>query len=215
MDRLVNSIEQKLMPFANKIGTQRHMMAIRKGIVATMPLTIVGSFFTIFLNFPIPSVAAMIEPYLAILDIPFRYTVGILALYATFGIASQLAKSYKVDSLTAGILSVMAFLVTAAPPLRVFDNVDGVIDAGRYINIANLGAASLFGAIVTALISVEIYRIFIEKNITIKMPDGVPPEVTNSFMALIPGGAILVLFWVIRHMIGFDINGFLSNLLMY
>lgn len=214
MDRLVNSIEQKLMPFANKIGTQRHMMAIRKGIVATMPLTIVGSFFTIFLNFPIPSVAAMIEPYLAILDIPFRYTVGILALYATFGIASQLAKSYKVDSLTAGILSVMAFLVTAAPPIRVFDNVEGVIDAGRYLNIANLGAASLFGAIVTALISVEIYRIFIEKNITIKMPDGVPPEVTNSFMALIPGGAILVLFWVIRHMIGFDINGFLSNLLM-
>ena len=108
MDKLVSSIEQKLMPFANKIGTQRHMMAIRKGIVATMPLTIVGSFFTIFLNFPIPSVAAMIEPYLAILDIPFRYTVGILALYATFGIASQLAKSYKVDSLTAGILSVMA-----------------------------------------------------------------------------------------------------------
>lgn len=33
-------------------------------------------------------------------------------------------------------------------------------------------------------------------------------------MALIPGGAILVLFWVIRHIIGFDINGFLSNLLM-
>ena len=40
------------------------------------------------------------------------------------------------------------------------------------------------------------------------MPDGVPPEVTNSFMALIPGGAILILFWVIRHMLGFDINGF-------
>ena len=87
MDRLVNSLEQKLMPFANKIGTQRHMMAIRKGIVATMPLTIVGSFFTIFLNFPIPSIAAIIEPYLPILDIPFRYTVGILARYATFGIA--------------------------------------------------------------------------------------------------------------------------------
>lgn len=193
---------------------QRHMVAIRKGIIATLPLTIVGSFFTILLNFPIESVAAFIEPYREVLDIPFRYTVGLLALYATFGIASSLAKSYKLDSLTAGILATMSFLITAAPPIRVLESVEGVIDAGRFINVANLGSGSLFGAIVTAILSVEIYRFFIVKNITIKMPDGVPPEVTNSFMALIPGGAILVLFWVIRHIIGFDINGFLSNLLM-
>ncbi|GMS47226.1 PTS sugar transporter subunit IIC [Enterococcus gallinarum] len=214
MNGFVGFIEQKLMPVANKVGMQRHMVAIRKGIIATLPLTIVGSFFTILSNFPIESVAAFIEPYREVLDIPFRYTVGLLALYATFGIASSLAKSYKLDSLTAGILATMSFLITAAPPIRVLESVEGVIDAGRFINVANLGSGSLFGAIVTAILSVEIYRFFIVKNITIKMPDGVPPEVTNSFMALIPGGAILVLFWVIRHIIGFDINGFLSNLLM-
>lgn len=214
MNGFVGFIEQKLMPVANKVGMQRHMVAIRKGIIATLPLTIVGSFFTILLNFPIESVAAFIEPYREVLDIPFRYTVGLLALYATFGIASSLAKSYKLDSLTAGILATMSFLITAAPPIRVLESVEGVIDAGRFINVANLDSGSLFGAIVTAILSVEIYRFFIVKNITIKMPDGVPPEVTNSFMALIPEGAILVLFWVIRHIIGFDINGFLSNLLM-
>lgn len=214
MNGFVGFIEGKLMPIANKVGMQPHMVAIRKGIIATLPLTIVGSFFTVLLNFPIDAVAAFIEPYREVLDIPFRYTVGLLALYSTFGIASSLAKHYKLDSLTAGIISTMAFLVTAAPPLRVFDNVEGVINAGRYINIANLGSGSLFGAIVTAIVSVEIYRLFIVKNITIKMPDGVPPEVTNSFMALIPGGAILILFWIIRHIIGFDINAFLSNILM-
>lgn len=214
MDNFVGVIEQRVMPFANKIGTQRHMTAIRKGIIATMPLTIVGSFFTILLNIPVDSIAAVIEPYREILDIPFRYTVGILALYATFGIASALAKSYGLDSLTAGILALMSFLIVAAPPTRVFENVDGVIGAGRYINIANLGSGSLFGAIVTAIIAVEIYRFFLEKNITIKMPEGVPPEVTNSFVALIPGAVILIFFWVIRHMFGFDINGFLSQLLM-
>lgn len=214
MNGFVSVIEQKIMPIANKVGNQRHMTAIRKGIIATMPLTIVGSFFTILLNIPIDSIAAIIEPYREVLDIPFRYTVGILALYATFGIASSLAKSYKLDSLTAGILALMSFLITAAPPIRVFENVESVIDAGRYMSIANLGSASLFGSIVTALLSVEIYRFFIERKITIKMPDGVPPEVTNSFMALIPGAVILVLFWVLRHIVGFDINGFLSNLLM-
>ncbi|MHC5247887.1 PTS sugar transporter subunit IIC [Enterococcus sp. LJL120] len=214
MDKFVNVLEQKIMPFANKIGMQRHMVAIRKGIIATMPLTIVGSFFTILLNMPVDSLAQAIEPYRDLLDIPFRYTVGILALYATFGIGSALAKSYKVDSLTAGILSLMAFLVTAAPPIRLVDGVEGVIDAGRYINIANLSSSSLFGAIVTAIVSVEIYRIFIQKNITIKMPEGVPPEVSNSFIALIPGAVILILFWVLRHVIGFDLNGFLSSILM-
>ncbi|MGM0125471.1 PTS system, cellobiose-specific IIC component [Enterococcus sp. AZ194] len=214
MNGFVGVIEQKIMPLANKIGSQRHMTAIRKGIIATMPLTIVGSFFTILLNIPIESVAAIIEPYREVLDIPFRYTVGILALYATFGIASSLAKSYKLDSLTAGILALMAFLVTAAPPLRVFKDVENIVAAGRYMNIANLGSGSLFGSIVTAIISVEIYRLFIVKNITIKMPEGVPPEVSNSFIALIPGAAILILFWVIRHMLGFDINGFLSQILM-
>ncbi|MBR8695412.1 hypothetical protein I8F73_04050 [Enterococcus faecalis] len=44
------------------------------------------------------------------------------------------------------------------------------------------------------------------------MPDGVPPEVTNSFVALIPGAVILIFFWIIRHMLGFDLNGFLSQL---
>ncbi|EOA3407698.1 PTS sugar transporter subunit IIC [Enterococcus hirae] len=213
MDKFVGLIEQKIMPVANRIGTQRHMTAIRKGIIATMPLTIVGSFFTILLNIPIESVAAVIEPYRQILDIPFRYTIGILALYATFGIASSLAKSYKVDSLTAGILALMSFLIVAAPPTQVLEDLEG-ITAGRYINIANLGSGSLFGAIVTAIISVEIYRFFIEKKITIKMPDGVPPQVTNSFVALIPGAVILIFFWVIRHMLGFDLNGFLSELLM-
>ncbi|EOG10773.1 PTS system, lactose/cellobiose family IIC component [Enterococcus faecium EnGen0176] len=213
MDKFIGIIEQKIMPVANRIGTQRHMTAIRKGIIATMPLTIVGSFFTILLNIPIESVAAVIEPYREILDIPFRYTVGILALYATFGIASSLAKSYRLDSLTAGILALMSFLIVAAPPTRILEDM-GEVTAGRYINIANLGSGSLFGAIVTAIISVEIYRFFIEKKITIRMPDGVPPEVTNSFVALIPGAVILIFFWIIRHMLGFDLNGFLSQLLM-
>lgn len=214
MNGFVQWMEVKLMPIANKFGSQRHMTAIRKGLIATMPLTIVGSFFTIFQNIPIEAYTKLIEPYQAILDIPSRYTMGLLALYATFGIASSLAKSYKLDSLTCGILVLMAFLVTAAPPTRVFEDVDNVITAGRYINLANLGSASLFGAIVTALLSVEIYRFFIEKDIMIKMPDGVPPEVSNSFIALIPGAVILLLFWVIRHVIGFDLNGFLSTLLM-
>lgn len=214
MDNFVNIIEDKVMPVADKLGSQKHMVAIRKGIISTLPLTIVGSFFTILIFFPIPAVAEFLEPVQEILDIPFRYTVGLLALYVTYGIAFSLAKDYKLDTLTASILATMAFMITAAPPLRVFEDVEGVISSGRYVNIANLGAGSLFGAIVTAIISVEIYRLLVEKNITIKMPEGVPPEVSNSFVALIPAAVILTFFLVVRHILGFDINAFLSTILM-
>lgn len=190
------------------------MMAIRKGIISTLPLTIVGSFFTIINNMPIEAVAKMLEPYKDILDIPFRYTVGILALYAAFGIASSLADYYKLDKLTNGTLAVLAFLISAAAPIQVTDNVKGVIDAGRYINIANLSASSLFASIVTGLLTVEIYRFFKEKNITIKMPAGVPPEVSNSFVALFPAAFILLFFWFIRYVLNFNISTFLTTILM-
>lgn len=214
MNNFVDFLNVKVLPFVNKFGMQRHMLAIRKGIIATLPLTIVGSFFTIINNIPITAVAKLIAPYSEMLDIPFRYTVGILALYAAFSIASSLAESYKLDRLTSGILAVLAFLVATAAPVHVLKNVDGVIDAGRYINIANLSASSLFASIVTAIVTVEIYRFFKEHKITIKMPDGVPPEVANSFIALIPAFVILLFFWILRYILSFNIATFLSTILM-
>ncbi len=208
MDNFINMLNAKVLPVANKVGTQRHMTAIRKGIISTLPLTIVGSFFTILNNMPIEAVANFLAPYAEILDVPFRYTVGILALYATFGIASSLAESYQLDKLTNGVLAVLAFLVSTAVPVHVTKNVSGVISSGRYINIANLSASSLFGSIITGLLTVEIFRYLKNRNITIKMPEGVPPEVSNSFVALVPAAVILVLFWGIRYLLDFNISSF-------
>ena len=213
MNNFVNVLEKKVVPVANKLGQQRHMAAIRKGIISTLPLTIVGSFFTILSNMPIPAVAHFLAPYQEILDISFRFTVGILSLYATFGIAYSLAQYYKLDPLTNGIIGVMAFLVATAKPLHVLKP-QGIVEAGRYLNIANLSASSLFAAIVTALVSVEIVHYFTKHNITIKMPAGVPPEVANSFAGLFPAAVVLILFWLVRHLLGFNIATFLSSLLM-
>ena len=213
MNNFVNVLEKKVVPVANKLGQQRHMAAIRKGIISTLPLTIVGSFFTILSNMPIPAVAHFLAPYQEILDIPFRFTVGILSLYATFGIAYSLAQYYKLDPLTNGIIGVMAFLVATAKPLHVLKP-QGIVEAGRYLNIANLSASSLFAASVTALVSVEIVHYFTKHNITIKMPAGVPLEVANSFAGLFPAAVVLILFWLVRHLLGFNIATFLSSLLM-
>ncbi|MDB3171816.1 PTS sugar transporter subunit IIC [Clostridioides difficile] len=197
MEKFASFLERKIMPVAAKISNQRHMRAVRAGIIATLPLTIVGSFFTILLNIPIDVYMDFIAPFKATLDIPFRYTVGFLSLYATFGIASSLAKSYDLDTTGVGMLAVMAFLVSTIVPTQVVEPVGGVIEAGRWMDMAKLNSPSLFGAIVTSLITVEIYRFMKEKNITIKMPAGVPVEVSNSFTALLPTAVILMLFWVL------------------
>lgn len=214
MENFMSMIEVKLMPIAQKISGQRHMQAVRQGIIATLPLTIVGSFFCILLNIPIDGYADFIAPYLSIVDIPFRFTVGILALYSAYGIGASLARYYKLDILTGGLLATMAFLVSTVVPVKVAAGMPEVIADGRYLSIGSLSASSLFGAIVAALIAVEIYHFCKEKNIIIKMPEGVPPEVSNSFSALIPAAIVIILFWVVRHIFNFDISATLSNLLM-
>lgn len=214
MNKLMDFLEEKVMPIANVIGSQRHMMAIRKGLIATMPLIIVGSFFTIFLNFPIPAIADWIEPFKPMLDTPFRYTVGIMSLYATYGIATNLASSYQLDTMSSGFLAVLAFLISSVKPVHITEEIPGVVAAGRYMNVANLSAAGLFGAMVSAIIAVEIFNFMKKRNITIKMPPGVPPEVSNSFIALLPTVVVILFFWFIRYVLNFDISAFLSSLLL-
>ena len=214
MERIFKWIEDKLMPVATKLSNQRHMTSIRKGIISTLQLTILGSFFVILLNLPVPGYAEFIAPYKAIIDVPFRFTVGIMALYCTYGISAALAKHYELNEVMAGMLGTVAFLIATFSPIQVTEGIEGVIGSGRYLNIASLSSSSLFGAIVTSIIAVEIYRYMKVKKFTIKMPDGVPPEVSNSFAALFPALVIILLFWIIRHFVGFDINSAISNLLM-
>ncbi|EPH98337.1 putative PTS system, cellobiose-specific IIC component [Enterococcus faecalis 13-SD-W-01] len=208
----LDKLAMKLLPLANAIGNQRHLQAIRNGLISIFPLTIVGSFFTILLNLPIPGYTELVAPYLQILDVPFRFTVGLMSLYASFTIGSFLGNTYKLDKITSGFLSMLATLLMVVP-VNLQEGVDALGDAvasGRYVPIAPLGAQGLFGAIVGALISVEIYRFTKEKNLEIKMPDGVPPVVGESFAALLPTLLVILVFWVPRHFWDFNLNDLLS-----
>ena len=82
MNAFMAFMESKVMPVTQKIAAQRHLLAVRNGILSTLPLTIVGSFFVIFLNVPIEGYNEWVEPYREVLDVPFRFTVGMMALYA-------------------------------------------------------------------------------------------------------------------------------------
>src|SRR5699024_6284627 len=162
---------------------QRHLKAIRDGIIAAMPLLIIGSVFLIISDPPIGSWSDFMEPYAEKLTIPVNATFEILGLVAVFGIAYSLARSYDIDGLSAGVLSLAAFMVVT--PLT---------DEGD-IPLALMGAEGLFIAIVLAIFTVEVYRFFETKNIVIKMPSTVPPSVWRAFTALLPGFFIIFIVW--------------------
>jgi len=190
-DKVTQFLEKYLQPVGVKLAANKPLNSIRDGIALSMPLVIVGSMALLIAN------GFSIEPFKVWLvdNGIFDWLVkivnssfGLIGLVASFGIAYRYAESHGTDALSAGVLSLASyFLITP----NMMGGAEG-LETG--ISYAYLGAGGLFAAILVALISTAIFNWFVKHNIRIKMPDGVPPAVSNSFAALIPGFVILV-FW--------------------
>jgi cellobiose PTS system EIIC component len=207
MNRFLQTFESKMMPIASKIAGQRHLQALRDGIVLVMPLLIIGSLFLILGYFPIPGYDEWMaktfgEAWRTKLTYPVSATFNIMSLIVGFGIAYRLAEKYEVDPLPAGAISVSAF-VLATPYFTMFqpEHMHKTFQVDGVLSFDYLGSKGLFVAMIIAMVSAEIYRYFIQKNITIKLPDGVPPAVSKSFAALIPGFVVIALAWLTRILI--------------
>jgi cellobiose PTS system EIIC component len=70
----------------------------------------------------------------------------------------------------------------------------------------NLGARGLFTAILVAVVTVLVQRFFTARDMVIRLPASVPPVVYQSFASLTPLCFLVGLFWVIRFVLGFDVN---------
>lgn len=204
MNKFTSLLENKVLPIAGRVAGQRHLIALRDGIILTMPLIIIGSLFLILANLPIPGYPEFMagifgDQWATKLSYPVGVTFDIMALIAAFGIAYRLAEGYGLDALTAGAISVAGFLL--ATPYQIAFTPDGATDpimVGGGIPLSLMGSKGLFVAMMVAIFSTEVYRFIVKKNIIIKMPDGVPPAVSKSFIALIPGFAVIGLVWLAR-----------------
>ena len=183
-------LESKLMPIASKLAGIKFLIAIRDGITLAMPLIIIGSLFLVIASFPIPGWEAWlgdigVSGYLwKGVDSSF----GLMGLVAAFGIARSFSNQHGADGVSSGIISVSSFIM-------VTPFVSG--ETGSGITMGLMGASGIFVAIIVALFSAAIFNWFVANNIQIKMPDGVPPAVTQSFAALLPGAAIITLWLIV------------------
>ena len=58
MEKFQKFLEEKLGPVMSKLGSNRYLLAVRDGVIAALPLIIVGSFFLIIANPPLPRIGA-------------------------------------------------------------------------------------------------------------------------------------------------------------
>ncbi len=170
------------------------MAAVRAGVVAVVPLTIVGGVFMLLANPPIPAVEAWVAPFSAILSIPVAATFGLLALFVCLAVAYDLGERRGQDRLSSVILAGSSFLLLAVEP-----------DTGR-LSPDPLASQGILTAILVAIAAVEVQAFFTRRNLVIRMPDGVPKVIYESFASLVPLTVLLASFWAIRFLLGVDLT---------
>lgn len=203
MEKIMGVLENLLMPLAEKVTGQKHLTAMKDGLLLVMPLTIVGSVFLVIANLPIPGFPEFIASIFGAawadkLGYVVAVTFDIMAIITVIGVAYRLAQSYKVEPLSGAVIALCSFFLVT--PFSIAFKPEGAAQAYavRGIPIALMGSRGLFVAIIVGLISTEIYRKVIQKGIVIKMPKGVPSAVSQSFASLIPATVILTFFWIIK-----------------
>ena len=171
-----------------------YLSAIRAGMVAIVPITIVGGFFMIVAYLPVEGWEARIGPYRHLLQVPVNATFGILAVVACFSIAYELGKHLKQEPIVSATIATVVFLM-----IQIDLESSALVMDG-------LGSRGLFTAILVAVIAVRVQKLFTDRRFVIRMPAGVPPIVSQSFLSLSPLFFLVLGFWVLRFVLGVDIG---------
>ena len=214
MEKFQKFLEEKLGPVMSKLGSNRYLLAVRDGVIAALPLIIVGSFFLIIANPPLPEdwgVYQFLKANAATILLPYRMTMYIMSLYAVYGMGNSLAKSYGLDGLSGGVMSVMAFLLTITPVNVSADANAGI--AGFVLPMASLGSGGLFVGMIVTFIAINIFRLTQNSKFHITMPEQVPPSVSRSFEALTPTLLVMLLIGSITYYLGFNWNGAITAII--
>lgn len=219
MDRFNELADRTLLPIANKLGNQRHLAAIRDGMVVAIPLSILGGVCLIISTPPfkpetLPNWGFISDMLMGwynwaqvnkpLLQLPFNMTMALMGLFVAFSIAYHLAKKYEMSPLNSAVVSTSVFLMVSSPIVKAVPAAlmvegatvnDLLTQVGSFIPTTFLDAKGIFTAIIVSIGCVEIMHFLLKKDIRIKLPEGVPPAISSSFDAIIPLFACVIVFY--------------------
>jgi PTS system cellobiose-specific IIC component len=190
-----------IVPPLTALGDNTYLSAIRAGMVSIVPLTIIGGFFMIVAELPVPGWGATLARYLqmmqvpvSVMQVPVKATFGLLSIFACFAVAYHLGKLLRQEAIVSATIATVVFLLIQ---IRLDD---------LTLSMDHLGSKGLFTAIIVALVCVRLQKFFADWNVVIKLPENVPPAVYESFLSLTPLLFLVLVFWLVRFVLGLDIN---------
>ena len=201
MDKMQSAMEATLVPVAAKINGQRHVAAVRDAFTLAFPMTLAGS-LVMLVNYAVldpngfiakilhlGSLIPNLADYQAALTPILQGTTNIMALLIVFLCAYKLAEAKNGDTLLSAICAVGVFFIIYPP-----------YDENGALSMTFMGAQGLFVAIIVGLLVGEaIPALSKNEKLRIKMPDGVPPAVAQSFNLVIP----IIIVFVIASILSF------------
>jgi PTS system cellobiose-specific IIC component len=191
-------LNKHVVPRLTALSENTYLSAIRAGMVSVVPLTIIGGLFMIVAFLPVRGWEARVAPYLNLLQIPVTATFGLLAVFVCFSIGYDLGLQLKQEAVVSATMATVIFLMIQL-------NLEN-----QTLPMDGLGSRGLFTAVIIALITVRVQKLFTDWNLVIRLPENVPPVVYQSFVSLVPLFFLVVTFWLIRFVLGIDINHFVQ-----
>lgn len=212
MKKLNAFLEKYLVPFGTYLAGNKYLQILRKAMLATMPLTIAGSVILIINSFPfidyiVP--AHVMNEVRELLGVISKVTLSIVALYLSGAISYYYAKHEDTEPLFGLIVGISSFLILTPLSMKV-EGVEEIID--KVIPMTWLGGQGLFVAIVTGFVAGKMFNGILKKDLTIKLPDSVPPMVAAPFRILIPAFITFLSFAVVRYGMTFTSYGDIHTL---
>lgn len=181
MDKLIIFIE-KGKPFFEKLSRNIYLRAIKDGFISSMPAVLFSSIFILIAAVPNIFGFKWSDEQLAFILKPYNYSMGILALLVAGTTAKSLTdsvntrsmeKTNQINYMSTFLAAVVGLLILAADPIE-----------GGFAN-GLLGTRGLLTAFLAAFITVNIYKVCIKNNVTIRLPEEVPPNIA-VFKDVIP-----------------------------
>ncbi|HEW7911920.1 TPA: PTS transporter subunit EIIC [Streptococcus pneumoniae] len=182
MDKLIIFIE-KGKPFFEKLSRNIYLRAIKDGFISSMPAVLFSSIFILIAAVPNIFGFKWSDEQLAFILKPYNYSMGILALLVAGTTAKSLTdsvntrsmeKTNQINYMSTFLAAVVGLLILAADPIE-----------GGFAN-GLLGTRGLLTAFLAAFITVNIYKVCIKNNVTIRLPEEVPPNIAQVFKDVIP-----------------------------
>ena len=210
MNKLIAFIE-KGKPFFEKLSRNIYLRAIRDGFIAGMPVILFSSIFILIAFVPNSWGFKWSDETVAFLMKPYSYSMGILAVLVagttakslTDSVNRSMEKTNQINYMSTLLAAIVGLLMLAADPIK-----EVVTETVSKDGLATgfLGTKGLLSAFLAAFVTVAIYKVCVKNNVTIRMPDEVPPNISQVFKDVIPFTLSVVSLYVLdliaRHFVG-------------